>query len=208
MAGEIWVGGGGCVRSSSKAAQLQSSKKTTANRRVSWENRKQSFPEKQRQDAVSLTVVIMIQSSPRALAENCGPSPLLEISRSFFLCYLPRPWELCFSILVPKPALSLHCILLLLPDAQSQDRWPIPPQGYSLNPTTLAQYLRVEEFGLESIEQKQENIHNYFKVNWGFCSQPLDNSKLEEKWGKLDVSKYGWRLLAVTQYKDRMPGQG
>lgn len=62
---------------------------------------------------------------------------------------------------------------------------------YSLKPTTLARYLHVEQ------EQAVESIHNYFKVDWDFCSQPPDNLCLEEKGGRPDVSNYGLKVLCI-----------
>lgn len=91
-AGEMWVGGGGCVRVSSRTAQLRLCKKTPANRRVNSQNRRQSFPEGQRKNAVSWMIIIMAESCPGALAESFGPVLLLlEVTKSFFssLCYLP-----------------------------------------------------------------------------------------------------------------------
>ena len=60
-----------------------------------------------------------------------------------------------------------------------------------MKPTTLAQYLHVEQ------EQAVESIHNYFKVDQDFCSQPPDNLCLEEKGGKPDVSYYGLKVLCI-----------
>ena len=80
-------------------------------------------------------------------------------------------------------------------DAQSQDKWPIPLQGYSLQPTTVAQYWHEEQ------EQAVESIHNYFKVDWDFCSQPPDNLCLEEEGGKPDVSNDGLKVLCIGLLK-------
>lgn len=79
----------------------------------------------------------------------------------------------------------------------SQDKWPSPPQGHSLKPTTLAWYLHAEEFGLESVEHEQavESIHNYLIVDWGFCSQPLDNLE-EKKEEEVDVSKCELKVVS------------
>lgn len=85
-AGEMWVGGGGCVRVSSRAAQLRLCKKTPANRRVNSQNRTQSFPEEQRKNAVSWTIIIMTESCPGALAESLAQ---FCYSWKSSLCYLP-----------------------------------------------------------------------------------------------------------------------
>lgn len=116
-AGEMWVGEGGCVRVSSRAAQLRLCKKTPANRRVNSQNRTQSFPEEQRKNAVSWTIIIMTESCPGALAESFGPVLLLLEVFSVLPAFLPQPflWWLRFSIPVPKPAPSFHCIPFLLP---------------------------------------------------------------------------------------------
>lgn len=193
------VGGGGCVRGSSRTAQVQLSKNTSANKNMNSENRRQSFPDEQRKNAVSWTIIIMIASCPGALAESFGQVLLLlEVMSSFFssLCLPPTALFMAAPFLHPcsqtSPLSSLHppSAANVSRDAQSQDKWPISLQGCGLKPTTLAQYLHVEQ------EQAAESIHNYFKVDRDFCSQPPDNLCLEEG-GRPDVSNYGLKVLCI-----------
>lgn len=122
-AGEMWVGGGGCVRVSSRTAQLRLSKKTPANRRVNSQNRRQSFPEEQRKKCCILDNYyydwVLSWSSCRKFCPSSATPGSHEILFLFSVlpAFLPQPfsWQLHFSIPVPKPAPSLHCIPFLLP---------------------------------------------------------------------------------------------